>query len=173
MGYEDYLFISKDRIGVLIGENGKVKEHLEQKTDVKIEINSKTGEITLERTEKTNPENILKVKSVIKAISIGFSPEKAFKLLRDEYYLKVIDLDELMNNEKQKSRQKARVIGTRGKARNYLEKITGTYISVYEDAIGIIGNLEDVEIAAHAIGKLITGSPHGRVYKYVEQKRKW
>lgn len=171
MEYEDYLFIQKDRIGILIGEKGEIKKELEKKTGVKIEIDSKTGEITIERDEKVNPENALKVKNVIKAISRGFSPEKAFKLLEDDYYLRIIDLEELTSTEKQRMRQRARVIGTKGKARKHLEKITGTYISVYGNTVSIIGELEDTELAVQAITKLVKGSPHGRVYRFVERKR--
>ena len=105
---------------------------------------------------------------MIKAIARGFSPENAFKLLEEDVYLRIINLEELTNTKKQLERQKARVIGRKGKARRYLEKLTGTKISVYGKTVSIIGKMEDVELAAQAITKLVKGSPHGKVYQMIE-----
>ncbi|MCD4740069.1 KH domain-containing protein [archaeon] len=174
MDYEEYLFVPKERIGVLIGEKGRTRQAIEKKTGVKIEIDSETGEVNLERSEKTDALKALQAREVIKAIARGFSPERALKLLQDDYYLKVIDLEEYIGSERALARQKARLIGTDGKARRFLEKTTNTEISVYGKSVAIIGDLKEVELAAEAITRLVSGSPHGKVYKFIGKKReKW
>jgi len=50
--------------------------------------------------------------------------------------------------------------------------MTETYISVYGKTIGIIGDMEKVAIAKRAIGKIIEGSPHATVFKWLENQRK-
>ena len=174
MDYEEYLFVPKERIGVLIGEKGTTRNAIERYTGVKIEIDSETGEVNLERSDKTDAVKALQAREVVKAIAQGFSPKKAFKLLQEDYYLRVIDLEEIVGTDRALARQKARLIGTGGKARRFLEKATNTEISVYGKNAAVIGQLKEVEIAAEAIARLVTGSPHGKVYRFIEkQKEKW
>ena len=49
--------------------------------------------------------------------------------------------------------------------------MTNTYISVYGKTIGIIGSLEDVYLAKRALDKLVNGSPHGNVYKWIDREK--
>ena len=39
--------IPRERIGVLIGANGNVKEYIERKLPVKLDINSETGDVII------------------------------------------------------------------------------------------------------------------------------
>ena len=55
-----YLKIPVERIGVLIGKNGENKEKIEKRTNVKINIDSKLGEITIEDQNIDDPLNIIK-----------------------------------------------------------------------------------------------------------------
>lgn len=174
MDYEEYLLVPKKRIGVLIGEKGKTRRNIEKLTGVRIEINSKTGEVNVQRKE-TDAIKFLEAKDIVTAIARGFPPEKALQLLQDDTYLRVIDLEEMTQNDQELSRQKSRLIGRKGKARKFLEKMTHTDIRVYGKSIAIIGNLENLELATRAIEKLVSGTPHGHVYRYIEkqQKKKW
>jgi ribosomal RNA assembly protein len=67
-------------------------------------------------------------------------------------------------------RQKSRIIGTKGKARNSIEKMTNTNICVYGKTVCIIGKTETVVLAKQAVESLLTGAPHGNVYKRLEKQ---
>lgn len=71
----------KERIGVAIGPNGEVKRFIERRTGTKITFDSETGEVQIEPSGE-DPLGVLKAREVIQAIARGFSPERAFRLLR-------------------------------------------------------------------------------------------
>jgi len=68
-----YVRIPQDRIGVLIGHNGIVKENIEKKSDSRIEVDSTEGEVYIEGIEGGDPLKVLRVADVINAIGRGFS----------------------------------------------------------------------------------------------------
>ncbi|MCD6591374.1 MAG: RNA-processing protein [Candidatus Aenigmarchaeota archaeon] len=151
--------IPERRKGVLIGRGGSVKKALEENTNTKIRINDSV-EIEGEALD------VMKAREIIKAIGRGFSPEKAFKLLNDEYQLFIISLEK--PTKKRKRRILSRIIGSKGMSKNKIEMFTNTDISIYGKTISIIGKWEDVEKAAKAIDMLIGGKPHSYVFKYLE-----
>ncbi len=167
--------IPRERIGVLIGQNGMVKEHIERALLVKLKVDSATGDIDIELAlNADDPSKVLEAKELIMAIGNGFSPERAFRLLRDENaILDIIDLRRICGRlESHIKRLKGRVIGKNGKARKMIEELTNTYISVYGDAISIIGDVEEARIAREAIQMLIQGSMHSTVYRFLHKKRR-
>ena len=46
--------------------------------------------------------------------------------------------------------------------------MTGTYISVYDNYVAIIGDFESANVAKEAIEMLIQGRQHSTVYKFLE-----
>ena len=77
----EYLKIPKDRVGVTIGKNGKIKHQLEIITKTELKIDSETGNIAISSTEETeDPLAIWKARYMIKAIGRGFNPEIALRL---------------------------------------------------------------------------------------------
>ena len=50
-----YLKIPMDRIGALIGHKGETKKDLEDKLGVKLDIDSKTGDVTIDDHEIEDP----------------------------------------------------------------------------------------------------------------------
>lgn len=168
--YKTFILVPKERIGALIGKGGKTKRKLEESTGTKIEIDSDTGEVDIIYTPD-NAENAMKAKAVVTAVARGFSPEKAIKLLNEDYYLELINLPDIVGKSKNALiRQRARIIGSQGKARKMLETLTGTDISVFGKTVAIMGPLENVEIAKTAVEMLARGTPHGDVYKYVQKR---
>jgi len=152
--------IPEQRKGVLIGKNGSVKRALENKTHTKISVNDFVeieGEVL----------DVLKAIEVVKAIGRGFPPEKAFKLLDEEFRLVVISLGD--KTEKHMRRVFSRVIGKGGKCRRNIEMLTDTDIRVYGKTISIIGKWENVEKASKAINMLIEGKTHAYVYRCLER----
>jgi ribosomal RNA assembly protein len=80
---EYMLRIPKDRVGVLIGQNGKTKDDIETKTKTRLNI-TKEGEVTI---EGSSFESWI-AKQIVKAIGRGFSPANALLLLKDDYSLR-------------------------------------------------------------------------------------
>ena len=105
--------IPRERIGVLIGQNGFVKDDLERKSRSIITVDSIEGEVSIESPSDGDPLLALRVAEVVKAIGRGFSPENARALLDDDLLLfEVISLADL--SPKTLSRTKGRVIGQNG-----------------------------------------------------------
>ena len=163
--------IPRERIGVLIGQNGLVKDDLERKSRSIITVDSVDGEVSIESPADGDPFLALRVAEVVRAIGRGFSPEHARALLDDELLLfEVISLADL--SPKTLSRTKGRVIGQNGKTRRTLEELAEVKISVYGKTVGLLGRADKVRVASEAIEMLIRGAPHSSVYRFLERKRK-
>ncbi|RLF40506.1 MAG: RNA-processing protein, partial [Thermoplasmata archaeon] len=50
-----YVRIPRDRIGVLIGHKGEVKEEIERKTKIKLKIDSNSGEVQIDDSNAEDP----------------------------------------------------------------------------------------------------------------------
>ncbi|MBC7114856.1 MAG: RNA-processing protein [Archaeoglobi archaeon] len=166
-----YLRIPLERVGVLIGKGGETKRAIEERTRVKIEVDSETGEVQVVSYE--DPAEVLRAMNIIRAIGRGFSPERAFKLLEDEMIsLDIIDLSEYARNRNDLERIKGRIIGRGGRTREIFEEMTGALISIYGKTVAIIGYPEQIQVAKRGIMMLIDGAPHGAVYAYLEKMRR-
>jgi len=140
---------------------------------VKIEIESKTGEITISSTSKDFDEyGALKARDIIRAISSGFSPERAFRILNEEILFQVLDLRNFTSTTNSTNRVKGRIIGEKGKARKNLEELTNTSISIYGHTVGLIGDYEETKLAIDAIMLLINGRSHKSVYEMLYQAKR-
>jgi len=170
-----FVKVPRDRIGALIGPDGRVKASIEKELSVELRIDSQSGdvEITLTPTAQ-DPTILFRAREVVTAIGRGFSPEHAFRLLEDdESILDVIDLRETAGkSQSEMQRLKGRIIGKEGKTRRLIEELTETSVSVYGHTISIIGNPEQAEVAKEAIQMLIRGSLHQTVYRFLHRKRR-
>lgn len=170
-----FLKIPRERIGVLIGPEGKTKKTIEKKLSVELQIDSETGGVTITLTENAeDPSLLFKAKDVVTAIGRGFSPEYAFRLIRDEEaVLDIIDLRAIFGKSESDIRRiKGRIIGMEGKTRRMIEELTETNVSVYGHTIGLIGDIEQIQAAREAIQMLIRGSQHSTVYRFLHRKRR-
>ena len=169
-----FVRIPKERIGVLVGPDGKVKQKIEAKLMIKLQIESESGGVTVMLSEKADdPSLLFKAKDVVTAIGRGFSPEHAFRLLRNEDDIfDFIDLRAIFGrSESDHKRVKGRIIGANGKTRKLIEELTDASVVVYGHTIGFIGTFERVDVARNAVQMLINGSQHHTVYKYLQRKR--
>ncbi len=168
-----YLRIPKERVGVLIGKNGETKQMIEQMASVKLEIDSEEGEISLDDSQATDPVLGLKAEDVIRAIGRGFSPEHALKIFEEEVEFFLFDIYEYVGKkENHVSRLKSRIIGRDGKTKHVMERLTGSYISIYGHTVGIIADLEFMDVTKKAIDMMLSGSKHFKVYRYIEREIK-
>jgi len=149
--------VPKERTGVLIGKNGATKREIEARTKTHIEIDD---EVTIE-----GGLGVLDAENIAKAIARGFTPEHAMQLVEEDKTLCIINLPK---NKKSLSRTRARIIGKQGKSRKNIERLTGSDIVVYGRTVSIIGTYENVEYAREAVEKLIKGSKHSNVFRYLE-----
>jgi ribosomal RNA assembly protein len=169
-----FVRIPKERVGVLVGPDGKVKQRIEEKFMVELQIESESGGVTIVLSQKANdPSLLFKAKDTVTAIGKGFSPEHAFRLLRNEDDIfDFIDLRAIFGrSESDIKRVKGRVIGANGKTRKLIEELTDASVVVYGHTIGFIGTFEQVDVARNAVQMLIDGSQHHTVYKYLQRKR--
>jgi ribosomal RNA assembly protein len=170
---QQYLKIPKDRIGVMIGENGGVKSHIEKRTGIDVDVDSESGEVTIDYSMAKDPSMVLKVNDIVKAIGRGFSPERALQLLRDDQYFFLIDIQDYVGKKPDHIRRmKARVIGTGGKTRRIIEELAEADLSIYGDTVGIISTVEGLEVARTALDMILNGSEHSAVYSYLEHSRR-
>ena len=158
-----------ERIAVVIGRNGETKRDLEDKSGVRLEIDSRMGEIAINDHNVDDPLKVLKLESIILAIGRGFSPEHSMKLLNDNNDLFIFNIhDYVSKKESHVRRLKSRIIGTEGKTKRVLEELTDSYISVYGHTVSIITDFVSMDIAKRAIDKLLSGSKHATVYRFIE-----
>ena len=166
------LKIPRQRVAILIGIKGNTKKLLEKKLKIKLDV-SKEGDIIINGEEL----DAYLAERIIKAIGRGFNPVIALTLTNEEKSLEIINIKDFSGKSKKKlTRIKARVIGREGRARELIELLTKTDIVIYGKTVAMIGDIEKALIAKIAIEKLLNGSPHGNVYKYIEEeikKRKW
>jgi ribosomal RNA assembly protein len=162
--------IPLDRVAVLVGPKGSIKELIEEKSTTTINIESGSG--TVEIMDAKDPIKGMRAREVVHAIARGFSPEKATRLFEDDNLMfETIDLSNIARTEKDMERLKGRIIGRAGKTREVFEELTNVRISVYGKTISIIGYPEQNAVARAGIDMLLKGSTHGPVYKFLEKKR--
>lgn len=166
------LKIPKERIGVLIGEDGKIKEMIEERANCELDIDSKTGEVDIDTSEVEDPLLDLKIEDVIKAVGRGFNPHKAMEILKEGVYFDLIDIRDYVGKSPNAVRRiKGRVIGKNGRTRELIEDLSESYVSVYGRTVGIIGGAMEVDIAKQAVQMLLEGAEHRTVYSFLESKR--
>ncbi len=168
--YAYELKIPKDRIAALIGKGGEMKRKIELETSTNVFIDSKEGDVRISGKDSLG---LFSAREIIKAIARGFSPETALNILKSDYALEVLSIADYVGKSKKTAmRLKARVIGTEGKTRKYIEDTTETNICIYGKTIGIIGEVEHMMLARRAIENLLAGATHSSVYQWLERKKK-
>ena len=165
--------IPQNRVGALIGPEGKTKAELEQRSGCRIHVDGESGEVSIEDEKAFEPILVLKVRDAIRAIGRGFSPDHALRLFQDDTYLDIVDLTDYVGKQtKDLERVRARIIGTHGKTRRFIEESCGVEMSILGKTVSIIGEVDEVAKAREAVEMLLNGAAHGTVYKFLERKRK-
>ncbi len=191
--------MNKDRLAVLIGKNGITKKRIQYLTNTIIEIDSKTGDYTLHPQEtvemdteiekfleqmdispdtlkiyKESPNfGVWTAKKIIEAVNLGFKPEKAFKLVNQDYIFETISLEDAIgSSQKMIKRIKGRLIGEGGVMRSSIEKYSTAFISIYGNFIGFIADFDSLKIAQKAVDMIIEGLPLKTVTIFLQKRHR-
>lgn len=164
--------IPNERIGVLIGKSGSVKEKIESLTNTEITVDSTSGSVFVKKKDESGMMiGDWVAKNIIKAISRGFNPKIAEKLADEDYLFEIIDIQNVLGNSRKKIyRIKSRLIGESGKAKRTIESLANVHLSIYRDTVSIIGQYEELKIAREAIFRILRGQSHSSVYRYLQKK---
>jgi ribosomal RNA assembly protein len=164
--------IPQNRIGALIGPDGRVKNRLEEMAGVDVEIDSTSGEVIISsKPDMTDPFLAIKARDFVHAVGRGFNPQIAFALLDEEMYLEIVNLKLVIGTNPNKlKRFRGRLIGREGRTRKIIEETTGTRISIFGNTVGIIGPYERIRVARDAVYMLLEGAKHGSVYAFLEER---
>ncbi|MEF8783889.1 MAG: KH domain-containing protein [Haloarculaceae archaeon] len=162
--------VPDDRIGVLIGAGGETMREIESRAEVRLDIDSETGNVRVEKVG--DPVKGLKGPDIVKAIGRGFAPEDALRLLEDDMMMfEIVDVDAAARNKNDLRRMKGRLIGEDGRTRELMEDLTGASVRIYGSTLSIIGGPEQVDAVREAAEMILDGAPHGAVYSFLERKR--
>jgi len=162
--------IPQDRIGALIGDGGETMREIEDRAEVRLDIDSESGSVKIESIG--DPVTALKGPDIVKAIGRGFNPEDALALLDDEMMMfDIVDIDAASRNKNDLRRQKGRLIGEGGRTRELMEELTGASVAIYGSTLAIIGGPKQVAAVREAAEMILEGAPHGTVYSFLEEKR--
>lgn len=164
-----YVKIPRDRIAVLVGSDGEIKEAIEEH-GVELDIGSETGEVTI-RSDDAIVE--LDAQSIVRAIGRGFSPEHALQLFKDDHYFELLDMrDYVGKKSKDVHRIAGRIIGKKGRSRRIIEELAGVHLSVYGTTVGVIGQPHNLDAALEAVRMLLNGANHATVFHFLEKEKK-
>ncbi len=150
-----------------------MKNEIEKRCNVTLEIDGETGDVQLSyEADSLKEGEPFKAQEVITAIARGFSPQRAFNLFEEGKVLSTIDLRQYAGKSNNSlSRIKSRLIGSDGKARKLIEQLSGTEISIYGHTVSIIGNSEKSKVAEEALVKLASGGTHKAAYQMLQKYR--
>lgn len=171
---QQFIKVPGERIGVLIGRKGTVIDRIKQECRVNVEIESESGNVRVGYDSRSLiAGNPFKALEIISAIARGFSPERAFKLLNEDFVFQLLDIrDYVGNSQSSMNRLRGRIIGERGKSRRTIEELSGADVSVYGHTVGFIGIFEAIKVAVEAIILLSRGSSHRSVYAMLQNYRR-
>ena len=167
-----YVKVPPERIGVVIGEKGETKRLIMDRLGVRLSIDTENSVVVIEpEVPGVPPINLMKAAEVVRAIALGFPPDKALRLAEEDQILVVVDLKSIIGDSPNHLRRvKARIIGEKGRARRTLEQMTGTYIVVGDAHVAIIGDYERAIAAKRAVEMLVEGRMHSTVYRRLEME---
>ncbi len=144
------------------GRVKKKKQELEKRLNVRIAVNG--GQVRFEGL----PLDEYGAALVFEAIAFGFSVQKALLLIEEDYHFRKIRIRDYTRRKNLRD-VLSRIVGTKGKTKRTIEKISGCFLIIRDYDVGIIGDSESIEHAVTAITHIIRGSKQANMYKYLER----
>lgn len=154
--------VSKNGVGALLKNGERALKDIEKTGGVKLAVGDDS--VTVEG----EPEKEWVVEKVLEALSYGFHPKKALRLFSDDFFLETIDLGAALRG-KGVERYKARIIGTRGRAKRTIEELSGASLAVGADSVAVLGRFDEIHAAKEAVLRLLEGATHSTVYGFMER----
>ena len=123
---------------------------------------------TLFRSKGSELDEFL-VEKIVRAIDFGFDIDDALLLLNEEFVLEFVDVK---SNTRRKNLRdvRSRIIGTEGRAKRTIEKLTGSAVVIQDNRVGVIVDADHLSATIQGIEGLIGGSKHGNVFGYLERQ---
>jgi ribosomal RNA assembly protein len=169
-----FVRIPDERLGVLIGASGSTKHEIESKTGSRISIDADEGGVTIATPDDQDPIGLMRARDIVVAIGRGFSPDRAYRLLKEDTYLGVIDIKQATGKRAKAAirRIRSRVIGAGGRARERIEELSGCSVSVQGATVALIGDEHQLERGTRAVQLLLRGSEHSTVFRMLAHGRR-
>jgi ribosomal RNA assembly protein len=168
-----FVRIPEDRVGVLIGTGGQTKTAIESRTSTSLDVDAGEGAVRVSAPDDGDPMGALQARDLVLAIGRGFSPQRAWRLTKENTYLGVIDIKRVTGKREKAAmwRIRSRLIGVGGRARSRMEDLSGCSISVYGNTVALIGDEKQLERATRAVEMLLRGSEHSVVFHMLARQR--
>ncbi len=157
------LYITKERIKSLRSDR-KILKQVEKACHCKVAI---ADDGTVEISSKDAFEEF-NARNIVQAFGRGFDIEVALTLTNPDVYFRAIDLGQVEHRKERIRQLKARIIGIGGKAKHYMESVSGSHISIYGDTVSMIGGISQIAEAETAINTIIDGGTHKTAYIRME-----
>lgn len=169
-----YVRIPEDRMGALIGPGGGTRRTIESRTGTSITLDEGDEGVQIAAPDTGDPIGLMKARDIVTAIGRGFSPERAYRLLKEDTYLGVIDIKQATGKKTKSSlwRIRSRVIGANGRARERIEELSGCAMSVQGATVALIGDEKQLERATRAVQLLLRGSEHSTIFRMLVHERR-
>src|SRR3989304_8922827 len=133
----DFISIPEERMELLkTDKTWKIK--FRKLSDVKTSLDTDV------KLESSDPISLKRAKEVFIAFGRGFEFDNALNMLDEDFLLEIIEIKYFTKSENRMKILKGRVIGTGGKIKKLIERISPTKIAVYGKTICIIGKWDDV-----------------------------
>lgn len=111
-------------------------------------------------------------KNVLQAFGRGFPVDKAYRLLSEDCFFQQVNLKDSFRGRDQLMRVKARLIGKEGRAKEYIESVSGADMAVYGGTVSTIGRADELRIADAAIRIILGGGMHKTAYMVMEKEKR-
>lgn len=115
-------------------------------------------------------ENIYDAERVLDALNADFSIDNALLLIDPEYLFEVVNIKNFTRRSNLED-VRARLVGTKGKTKKLMERLSDCFIKLRGNTVYIIGPAEDMRDTMTAVERLIRGSAQGKVYGFLERSR--
>lgn len=157
---------SQQEIAKIIGKKGKNKKFLEKKLKIKIKVEE--NNIIIDKTKADI--NDFELQNILDAIAMGFDVSDAILLKNPNYIFEKINLKHILRPTRRRV-IKARIIGKEGKIKRIIEELTDCKIRIYENYIGLVGEIENINIAKRAIEMIIQGKSFTAMQRWLEHAK--
>jgi len=159
-------FCDKELFRILSKDN---LQRLEKEFSVKIYVKKgKTSADFLIKGKNAVHEHI--AYEILEAIASGFDFDTAILLKDENFIFKKVPLKSYASSSRLEV-VKGRIIGSKGKSKRVIEKLTECDLCLCDNHVSLIGKAEHVEVACKAIQSLIRGAKHANVFKFLEKER--